>query len=383
MKKRTYTDLFKINVVDLYSKGESSFSISNKYKISRSTIYNWINQYKIVKTKDGKEITARQLYLLEKKVESLTIENKIWRLSNCATNSPLKEKLEAISRLKDKFGVHAPCETLGVLRSTFYHYQLRRPEKTLIELQDEQLRPIIADIFEKSKQRFGSKKIKVKLEERGLAISTKRILRLMKELNLSTNRSKPSRYANNLYRNRFFQNKLKKQFIQPDPNLVWASDITYVKINRVNFYVCVVIDLFSRKVLASSLSDQINSDLVILTFHKAKKLRTGQVPQMFHSDQGIQYTSYKFRDFLRKQNISQSFSALGYPYDNAVVESFFSSLKKEEVHRNVYNTIEELQQSLNEYILFFNAERPHQKLDFKTPDAFEEEYYKQIKKMSV
>ena len=99
---------------------------------------------------------------------------------------------------------------------------------------------------------------------------------------------------------------------------------------------------------------------------------------MFHSDQGAQFTSYKFRKYLKKINVNQSFSKPGVPYDNTVVERFFASLKKEELHRRVYDTIEELENSVSEYIDFFNTERPHQRLGMRTPDQVGTDYYNSL-----
>ena len=96
---------------------------------------------------------------------------------------------------------------------------------------------------------------------------------------------------------------------------------------------------------------------------------------LFHSDQGTTYTSYSFRKYLRDLEVKQSFSEPGVPYDNSVAESFFASMKKEEIHRDVYDTVEQLQESVDEYIHFYNDERPHQRLGMKTPNAFESEYF--------
>ncbi len=101
---------------------------------------------------------------------------------------------------------------------------------------------------------------------------------------------------------------------------------------------------------------------------------------MFHSDQGIQYTSYIFREFLRENQVVQSFSKPGTPYDNAVCESFFANLKKECIYHNIYNSLEDLTASVEEYILFFNNYRPHRKLQMKTPNQVENKYFLMLKK---
>lgn len=129
--------------------------------------------------------------------------------------------------------------------------------------------------------------------------------------------------------------------------------------------------------MAAFISDEIDGDLVISTFKKAYASRTRIDALMFHSDQETQYTSRKFRNLLKRFNVSQSFSSPGSPYDNAVAEAFFATLKKEELHRRVYETVEELHNSVNESVHSFNVDRPHQRLQFKTPDQDEREYFEQ------
>lgn len=122
-------------------------------------------------------------------------------------------------------------------------------------------------------------------------------------------------------------NEIKQNFTTDKPNLVWVSDITYVKVNGYFYYICVIIDLFSRKVISYSVSNKINENLVIDTFNKAFSFRNSPENLIFHSDRGSQYTSQNFRKLLEQYNIIQSFSVKGYPYDNAVAESFFKFLK--------------------------------------------------------
>ena len=145
-----------------------------------------------------------------------------------------------------------------------------------------------------------------------------------------------------------FHNRLRQKFSQKSPNLVWVSDLTYIRVAGRWHYLCVIIDLFSRKVVAWEVSEMANSKLVENTFIKAYKARGEPEGLMFHSDRGCQYTSESFRRLLDKLNVVQSFSKKGYPFDNAVAESFFKYLKQEETNRRKYRTITELRISLFE-----------------------------------
>ena len=127
-----------------------------------------------------------------------------------------------------------------------------------------------------------------------------------------------------------FSNHLQQQFRQKAPNLVWVRDITYIKVNGKWYYLCIVMDLFSRKVIAWHISAKPDVDLVISTFNKAYQKRNAPSGLMFHSDRGSQYTAFAFRQLLDSLDVVQSFSKAGFPFDNACCECFFKYLKKEE-----------------------------------------------------
>ena len=134
-------------------------------------------------------------------------------------------------------------------------------------------------------------------------------------------------------------NHLQQKFNQKAPNLVWVSDITYIKAGGIWYYLCIVMDLFSRKVIAWHISSKANVDLVITAFKKAYEKRNAPYGLMFHSDRGSQYTAFTFRQLLDSLNVVQSFSKKGYPFDNACCECFFKYLKKEETNRKCYHSL--------------------------------------------
>lgn len=173
-------------------------------------------------------------------------------------------------------------------------------------------------------------------------------------------------------------NHLRQNFNQKAPNLVWTSDFSYIKVNGKWYYLCIVMDLFSRKVISWHISGKPDVELVITTFKKAYYKRNEPCGLMFHSDRGSQYTAFSFRLLLDSLNIVQSFSKKGYPFDNACCECFFKYLKKEETNRRTYHSLEELQLSLFQYIEgYYNSKRPHSSLGMMTPNEKEEMYWKQ------
>ena len=131
-------------------------------------------------------------------------------------------------------------------------------------------------------------------------------------------------------------NHLQKDFNQKAPNLVWVSDFTYIKADGKWYYFCIVMDLFSRKIISWNISGKPDVDLVMTAFKKAYKKRNAPLGLMFHSDRGTQYTAFAFRQLLDCLNVVQSFSKKGYPFDNACCECFFKYLK-EEVNRKTYH----------------------------------------------
>ena len=356
--------------IDRYRAGESVISILKDIDIARSTFYNWIHRHSKIKTSTDKLITLHDYTMMLRRLKRVEFENQIFKQSNCTTTTPLEQKLEEIKRLKDQFSIRTLCDVLQVRRSTFLHYLYHRPEVTQLKRNDEFLRNRVADIFEKSQQRFGAYKIKVKLNEEDIIISEKRIQRLMNEMDLKCNRSKPVRKITT-ERKPYLHDKLNRNFNQCAPNQAWVSDITYCKVGNKKIYICVVIDLFSRKVISHEVSSSMTSSIVSTCFLEAFIHRGQPKDLIFHSDQGGQYKSLAFQKRLKAQNVIQSFSRPGCPHDNAVVESFFAALKKEELYRSRYEIEPELQRAVESYIEFYNNYRPHYSMNYLTPEQVE------------
>ena len=228
-------------------------------------------------------------------------------------------------------------------------------------------------------KRLGAYKIAYVLQrDYGIHISVGRVYRLMKQLQLpKMSTDKPSistiRSDNGTFTNHLWQN-----FNQKAPNLVWASDITYIKAGGKWHYLCIVMDLYSRKVIAWHLSAKADAQLVITTFRKAYEKRNAPHGLMFHSVRGTQYTAFAFRQLLDSLTVVQSFSKKGYPFDNACCECFFKYLKKEETDRRCYHSLQELQLAIFEYIEgYYNSKRPHSSLNMLTPNEAEALYWDQ------
>lgn len=167
-------------------------------------------------------------------------------------------------------------------------------------------------------------------------------------------------------------NFLAQKFNPPLPNQVWVSDITYIKISHGFAYLCVVMDLFSRKVISYRVHHKMDSVFVLQTLAMALERRKPRYGILFHSDRGSQYTSISFRQFCDKNNITQSFSKKGYPWDNSVMESFFKFAKLEEFSRKSFVNINQVKLAAFEYIEgFYNSARPHSANSMLSPNEKE------------
>lgn len=252
------------------------------------------------------------------------------------------------------------CRVLRVNRSTYYKFLNHKPSAR--ENENASIRSLILEIYEASDKRLGAHKIQICLQrDYCIHISVGRVYRLMKTMNLpKMSTIKPPRPKNISVKDISCKNILPQNFDQPEPNLVWVCDFTYIRAAGRFYYLCVILDLFSRKVIAYRVAPKMDRFLAINTLYDAIAVRNPPNGLIFHSDQGAQFTSADFRKVLDQCNFIQSFSSKGHPYDNAVIECFFKYLKKEETNRRSYQSLHQLQLSLFSYIhRFYNSTRPH------------------------
>lgn len=371
----------KQSLVARYHAGESVAEICAATGIARSTFYTWIKLCTTNATTTEYPISQRELIKLKQKIKKLEQKVEILQKVNCTVSAPLQEKLQELAKLYGQYSVHALCEALCVSRGTFYNHIFRRKEITAYDKRRAEMKEHIKAVFDESHQRFGANKISAILSGQGISTSPKYVRELMQEMGLQSITQYSKRDYLKEKRLAKKQNVLQRQFKADEPNRVWVSDVTCFKINEKYLYVCVILDLFSRKVVAYRVSPKNSTYLITSTFRQAYQNRNAPQSLMFHSDQGAQYTSKTFRKLLRMNKIVQSFSAPGQPHDNAVMESFFSYMKREEIYRTHYKSEQQFAKSVDNYIEFYNTQRPHSTLNYKTPDQFETLY--EVKKKSV
>jgi transposase InsO family protein len=261
---------------------------------------------------------------------------------------------------------------LGVSRSGFYDY-LRRRERAPDPEHEEKLE-LVKKIAEASNHTYGSRRMAKALQALGYRVGRRQARTLMREAGVWVRYRRRYRVTTESnHRQAVFPNRLERDFAPSAPNQVWAGDITYVWTHQGWMYLAVVIDLYSRKVLGWSLGHRLTSSLVCDALLMALWRRRPPKGQLiFHSDRGVQYASDAFRKLLKTHGIAGSMSRKGDCWDNAVVESFFGTLKSERVHWSSYQTREEARADIVEYItMFYNSRRLHSYLGYQSPDEFE------------
>lgn len=361
----------KQSLVARYHTGESVTEICADTGVARSTFYTWIKPYTTTTTDSGCVVSQQEFIKMKQRIQKLEQKVEILQKAGCTASAPLQEKLQELSKLYGQYSVHALCEALCVSRGTFYNHIFRRKEVTAYDKRRAEMKEHIRAVFDESHQRFGANKIAAVLSEQGIRISPQYTAELMREMDLQSVTLYSKRDYQKKERLKKRQNILQRQFQADTPNRVWVSDVTCFKINNKYLYVCAILDLFSRKVVAHRVSPKNSTYLITFTFRQAFKNRNAPQSLMFHSDQGAQYTSKAFRKLLRMNKVVQSFSKSGQPYDNAVMESFFASMKREEIYRTQYTSEQQFIKSVDTYIEFYNTQRPHSTLNYKTPDQFE------------
>lgn len=371
----------------LYEKHLSGFTLTELCEISGVTdksLSEWFKQfdaqYAQASTEDLKTIRRRNAELRstikQRQVESLLLRD--WGISEV----PEIVRITCAQRMLGRYGLNQICRTLKIRKSNLYYHTFRRPDFTVYERRDLELRPAIQKICETSHKRIGAERIRQQLIEQGFIVCKKKVLKLLREIDP---RYTPLEKKNgsSFTWNRKCTNLLNRKFSPPRPNMAWLGDITDIKTDVGTCCLCVILDLFSRRIVAARLDTQKNADLVCRTFQDAFAARGAPKDLLFHSDQGGQYTGCQFRNLLHSNGVTQSFSAPGVPYDNAPMESFFASLKVEEIHRYRYHGISDLAASLKEYLVFYNHKRPHSSISNQTPVQAEETYFKNQSAVSI
>lgn len=272
-----------------------------------------------------------------------------------------------------QFSVWRMCRVFGVSRSGYYSWQSRRPSARRQD--NHRLLQEIRQIHGAAKGRVGSPAVFHELLARRVRCSRKRVERLMRDNGLRSCHGRRFRPATTQSNHRFpvAANLLNQQFTETRPDKVWLTDITYIRTREGWLYLAAVLDLGTRMIVGWSAGKDLSRQLTIRALTTAIRRRHPPSGLLHHSDRGVQYACHDYQALLNRHGFVPSMSRKGNCYDNAVMESFFHTLKVELVHRENYRTRQQATNDLFEYVeIYYNRKRRHSSLNYMTPSEYDE-----------
>lgn len=265
------------------------------------------------------------------------------------------------------------CRNLKLQRSGYYRHCVLKP----INVEEVRLKARVQQIHHEMHATYGSRRMQAELSAQGFPLGRYKVRRMMRDLLLKAKRPKQHRYPVIGQTSAIAPNYLNRQFNPAQPNSHWSGDITYVRTSQGWLYLAIVLDLYSRRVISWAFSNRPNSELSTRALQLAVMHRRPEQSLLFHTDQGVQYSSDQFQCSLRTHGITASMSRRGNCLDNAVTERFFRSLKTERVNTRQYKTRQEAMEDIADYIEpFYNRIRRHSTLGNLSPAAYELKHQK-------
>ncbi|WP_205246965.1 IS3 family transposase [Enterobacter hormaechei] len=370
-----FTPEFKEEAVrQITERGYSVAEVSDRLGVSAHSLYKWLRAIK----PDNSEQHARDL--LEAKSEILKLraqlkrteeERDILKKGRAVLCKGARLKYRFINEHRTVWGVMTMCRVLNVARAGFYAW-LHNPVSAR-DKDNQRLLMLIRDSYSLSGGVYGYRRVHGDLNEIGETCGKNRVGRIMQQNRIKAVRGykAPRRIAGRP--SVVAPNRVQRQFTVVRANQVWVTDITYIRTWQGWLYLAVVIDLFARNVVGWSMKPTLSRELALDALMMAVWRRKPDGEVIVHSDQGSQYGSDDWQRFCRANNLAPSMSRRGNCWDNAVAESFFSSLKKERIRKRIYKTRDLARADIFDYIeVFYNRARRHSHLGGVSPEAFEQ-----------
>ena len=276
--------------------------------------------------------------------------------------------------MKTEHPVRSLCEALEVSSSGYYDWVNRQAQPTPRTRENARLTLLIIQIHQESRQTYGSPRIQVALDKAGHPCGRHRIARLMRKQGLCGRAKGRFRVCttDSNHDQPIAPNRLPDLPASTAPNQVWLGDITYVATEEGWLYLAGILDLYSRRLTGWAMSDHINTELILAAWGMALAHRQPPAGLVFHSDRGVQYASHDYRHALQHSQAVASMSRKGNCYDNAAMESFWSTLKQELIYRRHFKTRREARLAIFDFIeVFYNRQRLHSSLGYRSPIDFE------------
>jgi putative transposase len=273
--------------------------------------------------------------------------------------------------LRHKFDLELLLDLTNMARSSFYYHQKRSklPDKY------KEIKELIKAIYKRNKGYYGYRRITDELQNKGIVINHKTVLRLMKLLGLKSIIRVKKYKSYKGEQGKIAPNILERNFKAIAPNQKWATDITEFNVSGNKLYLSPIIDLFNQEIISYELTERPVFNQVVMMLKKAFKKIPNNTNLLLHSDQGWQYQMSHYQNLLKEKGIIQSMSRKGNCLDNAIIENFFGILKSEMFYTQKFKSIEHLKQEINKYIIYYNNERIKSNLNKMSPIKYRTHYY--------
>lgn len=277
-----------------------------------------------------------------------------------------------IDQAKKEFPAYRLCHLMGVSQSGYFAWKARPASRR--QHDDMVMLTHIRSAYFLSNETYGSPRMTRELQDQGFTVGRRRIARLMRENGLHARHKKRFRKTTDSHHAfPVAPNIIAQDFATTSPNQKWGADISYIWTREGWLYLAVVIDLFARRVVGWAVSDRLHRQLALRALEKAITMRRPPKGLIHHSDRGSQYCALDYQGMLKTNGIIISMSGKGNCYDNAMVETFFKTLKSELIWRTVFQTRHDAEVAIAHYIDgFYNPARRHSALDYLSPIQFEQ-----------
>ncbi|WP_155808926.1 IS3-like element ISDac1 family transposase [Desulfuromonas acetoxidans] len=377
MGRKIFTNEFKVECASLVlDQGYSVPDAARVMDVGETAMRRWVKQLKQERAGTTPETPAltedkKRIQELEAHIRRLEKEKQIPKKGYRSLNVGRQASFELISTLREHDCVCVLCRLFDVSRSSYYAYLNRRahPDTERIKL-----RIRIKELFNKSRYSAGSRSLTNMLRSEGITIGRFKVRRLMREASLFSKQPKPRLYRVAKVEHPKIPNLLNRDFDAKRKNQTWCSDITYVRVGKRWIYVAAVLDLYTRRVVGLSLSENCDAQLAVNAVKNAYRTRKKPTGVLVHTDQGQQYGSDLFCLQLRCYQMKQSMSRRGNCWDNAPMERLFRSYKSEWMPKGGYQTFAEAQLDIEHYFMnYYNWSRPHQRNKGMAPAVAEKE----------
>ncbi|WP_458727033.1 IS3 family transposase [Alteromonas macleodii] len=376
--RKSYSKEFKLDAVSLVT--EQNYKIAEAARslgISANMLGRWLKEQESEGAhafRGNGKLTPEQEEIRQLRAENkrLKMEKEIPKKGDGLLCQRNQVKYGFITQHKKTWPISLMCQVLGVSRHNYYS-AVRRNEQLEPDPQHDELIEWVQKIADASDYTYGVRRMKHALNSLGYPVGKQRTRALMKEADVSVRRRRKYKVTTNSnHQQPVFDNVLSRDFDAQKPDQAYVSDITYIWTQEGWLYLAVVIDLFSRKVVGWSMSSRMSAQLVCDALTMALWQRKPKAGLIHHSDRGSQYASRQFRQLLAQYKVTGSMSRKGDCWDNAVVESFFGTLKQERVQWRHYQSRHAAQQDILQYItIFYNSQRMHSYLGYKSPNQYE------------